>query len=93
MIAGSTRSTPQPGQSANEGSVVPDIADIRSLSLDDGRRFPTKVAGLFLFLPLLLDLDLPQAVIQAGLPGSVPIPPQLRRCLPSAEKQWTWALP
>jgi hypothetical protein len=71
----SHRSTPQPGQSANDGSVVPDIADVRSLSLDDGRRFPTKVAGLFLFLPLLLDLDLPRAVAEAHLPGSEAIPP------------------
>jgi transposase len=69
------RSTPQPGQSANDGSVVPDIADVRSLSLEDGRRFPTKVAGLFLFLPLLLDLDLPRAVAEARLPGSEAIPP------------------
>ncbi len=69
------RSTPQPGQSANDGSVVPDIADVRSLSFENGRQFPTKVAGLFLFLPLLLDLDLPQAVTDAGLPGSEPIPP------------------
>ena len=36
---------------------------------------PTKVAGLFLFLPLLLNLDLPQAVTHAGLPGSEQIPP------------------
>src|SRR5271154_1391310 len=69
------RSTPQPGQSANDGSVVPDVADVRSLSLEDGRRFPTKVAGLFLFLPLLLDLDLPQVVSDAKLPGSKQIPP------------------
>jgi hypothetical protein len=69
------RSTPQPGQSANDGSVVPDIAEVRSLSLDDGRRFPTKVAGLFLFLPRLLDLDLPRAVAEARLPGSEAIPP------------------
>jgi transposase len=69
------RSTPQPGQSANDGSVVPDIADVRSLTLEDGRRFPTKVAGLFLFLPLLLDLDLPRAVVEARLPGSEAIPP------------------
>ena len=69
------RSTPQPGQSANDGSVVPAIADVRSLSLDDGRRFPTKVAGLFLFLPLVLDLDLPRAVAEARLPGSEAIPP------------------
>ena len=44
---------------------MPDIADVRALSLEDGRLFPTKVAGLFLFLPLLLDLDLPQAVTDA----------------------------
>ena len=54
---------------------MPDVADVRVLSLDDGRRFPTKVAGLFLFLPMLLDLDLPAAVATAGLPGSEQIPP------------------
>jgi transposase len=72
---GHHRSTPRPGESARDGSVVPDIADIRELSLEDGRRFPTRVAGLFLFLPLLLELDLPRAVDLAGLPGSEPIPP------------------
>src|SRR6202453_1951628 len=34
-----------------------------------------KVAGLFLILPLLLDLDLPRAVAEARLPGSEAIPP------------------
>jgi transposase len=68
------RPTPQPGEYAKDGSVVPDIADVRGLALDSGRQFPTKVAGLFLFLPLLLDLDLPQAVRDAGLPGSKQIP-------------------
>jgi transposase len=65
----------QPGDCANDGSVVPDIADVRALVLEVGRQFPTKVAGLFLFLPLLLDLNLPQAVTQAALPGSDQIPP------------------
>ena len=65
----------QPGDYANDGSLVPDIADARALVLEDGRQFPTKVAGLFLFLPLLLDLDLPQAVTPAELPGSEQIPP------------------
>ena len=69
------RPSPQPGEYANDGSVVPDIADVRALSLENGRQFPTKVAGLFLFFPLLLDLDLPQAVAYAGLPGSEQIPP------------------
>jgi transposase len=69
------RPTPQPGEYANDGSVVPDIADVRGLVHDAERQFPTKVAGLFLFLPLLLDLDLPQAVSHAKLPGSKQIPP------------------
>jgi transposase len=69
------RSIRRPGEYANDGSVVPEIADVRQLVLKDGRRFPTQVAGLFLFLPLLLDLDLPQAVAHAGLPGSESIPP------------------
>jgi transposase len=69
------RPSRQPGQYANDGSIVPDIADIRELVLEDGRQLPTKVAGLFLFVPLLLDLDLPRAVTHAGLPGSEQIPP------------------
>ena len=69
------RPTPQPGEFANDGSVVPDIADVRKLSLGDGRQFLTKVPGHSLFFPLLLDLELPQAVAHAGLPGSEQIPP------------------
>jgi transposase len=72
-----TRQAPPPrppGEYANDGSLVPDGADVRALALEVGRQFSTKVAGLFLFLPLLLDLELPQAVTQAGLPGSEPVP-------------------
>jgi len=67
----------QPGAYANDGPLVPDIADVRAPALEDGRQFSTQVAGLFLFLflPLVLDLDLPQAVSQAALPGSEQIPP------------------
>jgi transposase len=65
----------RPGDSANDGSLVPDVADARALSLEEGRRFPTKVAGLFLVLRAVLELDLPGAVTQAGLPGSEQIPP------------------
>ena len=65
----------QPGERANDGSVVPAVADVRELSLVDGRQLSTQVAGLFLFLPQLLALDLPQAVTHAGLPGSEQIPP------------------
>ncbi len=69
------RPTRQPGEYANDDSVVPDITDVRELVLEDGRQFPTKVAGLFLFFPLLLELDLPHAVSNAKLPGSKQIPP------------------
>jgi transposase len=69
------RPTLQPGECASDGSIVPDIADVRALVLDDGRRFLTKVGGLFLFVPLLLDVGLPQAVTHAKLPGSKQIPP------------------
>jgi transposase len=65
----------QPGDPANDGSLVPASADVHQLALINGRWFTTKVAGLFLFLPQLLDLDLPDAVRQAGLPGSEQIPP------------------
>jgi transposase len=65
----------RPGDRANDGSIVPDVADVRALALEEGRRFPTKAAGLFLFLPVMLDLDLPGAVDQVGLPGSEQIPP------------------
>ncbi len=69
------RPTPQPRESARDGSVVPDIADVHASSLEVGRRFATKVAGLFLFLPILLELDLPRAVADARLPGSEQVPP------------------
>ena len=69
------RPSPEPGEYANDGSVVPEIADVRALSLETGRQFATKVAGLFLFVPLLLELELPQAVRHAKLPGSKQIPP------------------
>jgi transposase len=69
------RPPPGPGESAADGSIVPDIADARACRLEEGRRFPTQAAGLFLFLPLLLELDVPRAVLAAGLPGSEQIPP------------------
>jgi hypothetical protein len=69
------RATPQPDDCAKDGSLVPAVADVQQLALGNGRQFATKVAGLFLFLPQLLDLDLPNAVLQAGLPGSESIPP------------------
>jgi hypothetical protein len=54
---------------------VPAVADVQQRALTTDRQFTTQVAGLFLFVPQLLALDLPDAVRQAGLPGSEAIPP------------------
>jgi hypothetical protein len=59
---------------AKDGSAIPAVADVRSLRLQPGRRFHTRVAGLFLFIPALLALGLPQAVEKARWPGSLAIP-------------------
>lgn len=69
------RAQPQPGERARDGSVVPAVADLQHLDLSNGRQCTTPVAGLFLFVPQLLALDLPGAVRQAGLPGSESVPP------------------
>jgi transposase len=71
--------TPRPRQregarQAKDGSDIPAAADARLCSWEQGRCFQTKVAGLFLFVPLLLTLDLPSAVQQARWPGSCAIP-------------------
>jgi hypothetical protein len=44
------------------------------LSLESGRRLPTRNAGVFLFLPLLAQLRFDRIVIQAGYPGSKMVP-------------------
>src|ERR1039458_3735900 len=49
------------------------VADCREFPLAP-RRFATQLGGLFLFLPLLADCDLPGLVRQAGYPGSRMIP-------------------
>lgn len=49
------------------------VADCREFSLAP-RRFSTQLGGLFLFLPLLVDCDLPGLVREAGYPGSKMIP-------------------
>ena len=49
------------------------VADVRKLDLSP-RSFRTAVAGLFLFLPLLIDAQMERAVQAAGLPGTKMIP-------------------
>jgi hypothetical protein len=68
-------STRQARQKAKDGSDIPAVADARDCVLTAGRGFPTKVAGLFLFVPLLLELDFAGAVAAAGWPGSEMIGP------------------
>jgi hypothetical protein len=60
----------QTRKTAKDGSDIPAVADARDCVLTAGRSFSTKVAGLFLFVPLLLQLDFPAAVALAGWPGS-----------------------
>jgi transposase len=51
------------------------VADRRAFTLAAGTQFTTPAAGLFLFVPLLVTLEVPALVRQAGLPGTRPIPP------------------
>ena len=50
------------------------MADARALGLAPGRRLRTRLAGLFLFVPLLARLGWTRLVEQAGYPGSERIP-------------------
>jgi transposase len=72
---GQRRLPSRPGQRAQDGSEVPAIADVRELSLASGRHVSTRVAGLFLFVRLLLKARFAEAVENAGYPGTQQIPP------------------
>ena len=50
-----------------------EVADVRNLDLSP-RTFRTRVAGLFLLVPLMKNLDLGQVARQAKLPGTKMIP-------------------
>jgi hypothetical protein len=50
------------------------VADCRGLDLASTRRLRTRVAGIFLFLPLLARLRFDQVVQRAGYPGSQMVP-------------------
>jgi hypothetical protein len=65
----------QARQKAKDGSDIPPVTDARDCLLTAGRSFPTKAAGLFLFVPLLLELDFAAAAAAAGWPGSEMIGP------------------
>jgi hypothetical protein len=59
---------------ATVGPEVPEVADCRGLDLSPGRRLRTRVAGIFLFLPLLARLRFDQIVQRAEYPGSEMVP-------------------
>ena len=66
-----------PGQPHGAAIVRPDtalIADVRRVALTPGRRLRTRVAGIFLFLPLLARVRFDQLVAQADYPGSRMVP-------------------
>ena len=50
------------------------MADCRHLDLTPGRSLRSRVAGLFVFLPLLVQLRFDRLVTQAGYPGSEMVP-------------------
>lgn len=51
------------------------VADARRLDLTGNRELQTRVAGVFLFLPFLLDAGMKDIVDAAKMPGSKMIPP------------------
>ncbi len=70
-----TRGRPagSPNDSESEEPEI-QIADVRELSLETGRRIHTRYAGVFLFLPLLAQLRLDRLVNKAGYPGTKMVP-------------------
>ena len=52
----------------------PEVADCRELNLAPGRSLRSRVAGLFLFVPLLARLGFDRLVTEAGYPGSEMVP-------------------
>lgn len=66
--------TPNRGRPKQRAEVaaaeIPTIADARTLSLAPGRHLQSRLAGVFVFLPLLAKLGFDTLVHRAGYPGS-----------------------
>jgi hypothetical protein len=56
------------------GPDTPDVADCRELNLEPGRAIHSRVAGVFLFLPLLAQLGFDRLVTEARYPGTEMVP-------------------
>ena len=70
------------------GPAVQPVADVRLFSLEE-REFTTQCGGLFLFVPDLVKLNLPELASVAGLPGSKPIPASHALLSTLALKLWS----
>jgi hypothetical protein len=57
-----------------KGAQIPERSEIVSLANLDGQRLSSDTAGVFLFAPLLCQLDITGIANSAGLPGSKVIP-------------------
>ena len=53
---------------------VAEVADVRAIQLEEGRTLHSRVAGVFLFVPLLLQAGLADGVAQARMAGTKMIP-------------------
>jgi hypothetical protein len=70
------------------GPAVQPVADVRMFSLEE-REFTTQCGGLFLFVPDLVKLNLPELATVAGLPGSKSIPASHALLSTLALKLWS----
>jgi hypothetical protein len=73
---------------ARSGPAVQAVADVRMFSLEE-REFTTQCGGLFLFVPDLVKLNLPELATVAGLPGSKSIPASHALLSTLALKLWS----
>ena len=70
------------------GPAIQPVADVRMFSLEE-REFTTQCGGLFLFVPDLVKLNLPELATGAGLPGSKSIPSSHALLSALALKLWS----
>ncbi len=70
------------------GPAVQPVANVRMFSLEE-REFTTQCGGLFLFIPDLVKLNLPELATAVGLPGSKSIPASRALLSTLALKLWS----
>jgi transposase len=70
------------------GPALQPVADARAFTLEQ-REFETQCGGLFLFVPDLIRLAIPDLAAAAGLPGSKAIPPAHALLTMLALKLWS----